>query len=403
MATAVADPKAAPTKAVAKVDWNKPTDKNGLEKLGGMIADQLMKSLPGFLQKQGKQNADRMIRALILQAQKTPKLMECSPMSLFGACIEAARLGLEIGGSLGHAYLIPFKGSAQLIIGYKGFNDLAWRSNKVVGVQVGKHCLKDSFEYELGTESFLRHKPADGDRGQVLKYYVTITTTTGKNFDLMTVKELLDFRARYALSKGSGPWFEAAFDDAGVFIPQNGFDWMAWKTIFRRMCKFLPLSPELQTAISLDEASERGELSTYQESVELLTGQTQEQLGNGNGNGGSTTSDDLRRRMENSRAEAAEVVVEATGEVIETLKDYSRAAAKRIADADGSVAFSKAVEAVDAELLKFDPKHVAGTLVVVARRGAGVAENAPLARLGDKPLESAKKAVDLYLEEIGRE
>lgn len=389
------------TKAVAKaVDWNKPTDKNGLERMGDMIVGQVEKSLPKFLAGQGK----KMVRSLILQAtnKSSAKLMDCSPLTLFGACIEAARLGLEIGGALGHAYLIPFKGSAQLIIGYKGFNDLAWRSNRVIGVQVGKHCLRDSFEYELGTESFLRHKPADGDRGPVLKYYVVITTTTGKNFDMMTVQEAINFRARYALSKGSGPWYEAAFE-GDVFVPQNGFDWMAWKTIYRRMCKFLPLSPELQSAITIDEDSERGELQPYQESIELLTGQPQDHSADGNGNGESKTSDDLRRRMENSRAEAAEVVVEATGEVIETLRDYSKAAAKRIADADGSVAFSKAVEAVDAELLKFDPKHVAGTLVAVARRGAGVAENAPLARLGDKPLESAKRAVDLYLEEIGRE
>ena len=39
---------------------------------------------------------------------------------------------LEVDGVTGQAFLIPFKGRAQLVIGYKGFNTLAARSGLTV-------------------------------------------------------------------------------------------------------------------------------------------------------------------------------------------------------------------------------------------------------------------------------
>ncbi len=266
------DPQSTPTKAIAKpIDWTKPTDKGGLERCGQVIVGQMQKALPKFLQGQ----ADKMIRALIMQAQKTPKLMQCSPLTLFGACLEAARLGLEIGGPMGHAYLIPFKGSATLIIGYKGLAELAWRSKQFKAIEVGQVRQKDAFDYMRGTESFLKHKEALGDRGRVLLYYVVIKTEHGSTFDLMTLEDAIAFRDRYALSKGSGPWFEMAQRDDGTPEPLNGFNWMTWKTILRRMFKVLPLSQELQHAVALDEESERGELQPAQESIPLLLGEAE--------------------------------------------------------------------------------------------------------------------------------
>jgi len=403
------------TKAVAKVDWEKPTDKNGLEKLGSMLVDQINKSLPKLMQGQGA----KMVRALILTCQKTPKLMGCSPISLFGACLEASRLGLEIGGQQGHAYLLPFGSKkagvdqATLVIGYKGLADLAWRSGKITSIEPGLVKAKDAFEYKRGTGSFLDHKEARGDRGLVELYYVVVKTVFGSTFDVITLEDAIAFRNRYCMARNApasvrdnSPWYDIDEPENGVPVPYNGFHWMAWKTIIRRISKLLPSSVEFQAlaqAVAVDEASERGELLPTQESVPLLIGTDDETDGGESKNAGAGTSGDLRRRMDNSKSAGQGEVIEADGEVVPSFADYLKGAAKSVSACDGSVDFSKLLDSIEADLVKKDPKHVAGSIVAIARRGAGVAENAPIARFNDKSLESGKKAVVLYLEEIGRE
>ncbi len=69
---------------------------------------------------------------------QTGKLQECAPESIYLAAIRAATLRLSVDPSLGQAYLIPFKGRATLIVGYKGLYDLALRTGKYRYINVGK-------------------------------------------------------------------------------------------------------------------------------------------------------------------------------------------------------------------------------------------------------------------------
>jgi hypothetical protein len=71
--------------------------------------------------------------------------------------MSAAVLGLEVDGVTGQAYLIPFAGKAQLVIGYKGFNTLAARSGITITGAVVREG--DEFDYELGSNGYVRHKP----------------------------------------------------------------------------------------------------------------------------------------------------------------------------------------------------------------------------------------------------
>ncbi len=63
-----------------------------------------------------------------------PQLLDCTPRSLFTAVAEAAALGLDLDGILGHAYLIPFKNhgvlEATLVPGDKGIKERAYRSGR---------------------------------------------------------------------------------------------------------------------------------------------------------------------------------------------------------------------------------------------------------------------------------
>src|SRR4051812_31480222 len=72
------------------------------------MSSKMMAALPKHV------TADRMIRVAINCIRKTPKLLDCDPASLFGAITEAATYGWELGGVLGHAYLVPFRRECQL-------------------------------------------------------------------------------------------------------------------------------------------------------------------------------------------------------------------------------------------------------------------------------------------------
>jgi phage RecT family recombinase len=76
--------------------------------------------------------------------------------------MSAACLGLEVDGVTGQAYLIPFKGRAQLVVGYKGYNTLAARSGITITGAVVREG--DEFDYQLGSAAFVRHKPK-GSKG----------------------------------------------------------------------------------------------------------------------------------------------------------------------------------------------------------------------------------------------
>ena len=116
-------------------------------------------------------SAERMLRVCALAIQKTPKLAECDMMTLLGAMITLGTLGLEPNTPLGQAYLIPFEKrtrengrwvttgvDVQVIIGYKGFIELARRSGQIVSISAQPVYEKDHFEFDYLRADELSHK-----------------------------------------------------------------------------------------------------------------------------------------------------------------------------------------------------------------------------------------------------
>lgn len=194
-------------------------------------------------------NADRMARIALTVIRKNKKLEECNPISLFGAIIQASQVGLEIGI---HAHLVPFYNNktkqyeVQMIPDYRGLMHLARNSGDISSISANVVYDADKFDYQFGTGSFLHHKPARGDKGEVMGAYAIAKYKDGDNqFDYMTVEEIAKIRDR-SKAKDSGPWI-------------TDYDAMAMKTVVRRLCKYLPVSIELQTAVRLDETHDIGE------------------------------------------------------------------------------------------------------------------------------------------------
>lgn len=196
-------------------------------------------------------NADRMLKIALGALRTTPKLMNCSVESLFGAIVQCSQLGLEPNTPLGHAYLIPFDNKrenrmeVQIIFGYKGLVDLARRSGQIVSISAHEVCEKDHFEYEYGLDEKLVHRPSMGFRGEVIGFYaVAKLVGGGYAFEVMSREQIEQIR-------DASQNYKYARDKAATVWGQH-FVEMGRKTVLRRLFKYLPVSIELATAAVLD-------------------------------------------------------------------------------------------------------------------------------------------------------
>jgi recombination protein RecT len=114
--------------------------------------------------------ADRMARLALTVFSTNPDLALCSQRSVAGSLITACQLGLEPNVN-GQCYLIPYKGTCTLVPGWKGLVDLANRSGRCT-VWTGAVYKGDDFDYALGDNPFVRHKPGESDEDAELLTHV---------------------------------------------------------------------------------------------------------------------------------------------------------------------------------------------------------------------------------------
>ncbi|MNO55008.1 recombination and repair protein RecT [compost metagenome] len=195
---------------------------------------------------------DRLLRIATTSIRTNPKLKVCTPESLLGAVMQCAQLGLE-PSILGHAYLIPYKNKnketgqyvdeCQFQIGYKGLIELARRTGQISSIMAQAVYEKDQFEYEYGINEKLKHVPADGDRGPVVKYYAYAKFKDGGySFLVMSRRDIEIHRDKFSKAKSYGPWVDH-------------FDEMAKKTVLKALMKYMPISVEFQRAVDQDETT----------------------------------------------------------------------------------------------------------------------------------------------------
>jgi recombination protein RecT len=191
-------------------------------------------------------------RVALTAIRSNPMLQDADFISLMGAIMTTAQLGLEPSGPLGQAYLIPFKNNkekridVQLILGYQGLIELAYRSGRVMSIIAHTVCKEDYFEWELGTNERIIHRPAEGNRGELVgAYAIAKLAGGGQVFDYMTRAEI---EARRDRSKGAGsdhsPW-------------KTDYEAMARKTAVRQLFKWLPASVAVSAALGADSQSFR--------------------------------------------------------------------------------------------------------------------------------------------------
>jgi recombination protein RecT len=194
---------------------------------------------------------ERMIKVVLSATARNPDLLKCTRQSIVRAVMQAAELGLEIGGLLGEAYLVPYNEQVRCIIGYRGFIKLARQSGEIDAIDAHPVYEGDVFDVNFA-ESTIAHSPGDLTRnreeGRILAFYAIARYRRGfKQIDVMTLGEVNKIRAR-SKAANKGPWV----DD---------FVEMGRKTVVRRLSKYLDLSAEVRRAFEIEAEHEERERS----------------------------------------------------------------------------------------------------------------------------------------------
>lgn len=211
---------------------------------------------------------DRLIKLAQITVSRVPKLGECSGLSILNCVMDCARFGLEPGGPLATAHLVPYWNSkancmeAQFIIDYKGLIELAMRDERIRSIIARAVYAGEKFVVSFGTDAGITHHPdfaVPMKPENVVAVYAVATLADGSTvFDVMGREEVERIKARSKASN-AGPWVT---------------DWveMAKKTVSRRLCKVLPKSAELRDALDRD-ADENPEPMRFVENEALVQGE----------------------------------------------------------------------------------------------------------------------------------
>lgn len=194
---------------------------------------------------------EKMARIALNELRSSPYLAKIAlqnPGSFVNAVLQASHLGLEIGGALGQAYLVPFKGEIKMMPGYRGLISLSRRSGEISNINAYVVYEHDEFDMELGLEIKVRHKPKiTGSRGEpMLVYMIAHFKDGGNHFEWMTIDEVMSIKARSSAVKSGGttPW-------------DTDRDEMIKKTVIRRGWKYLPMSIEMMNLEKIEAATEQ--------------------------------------------------------------------------------------------------------------------------------------------------
>lgn len=211
-----------------------PAQEGGLKALLEQARPRIAEILPKHL------SAERMVRIALAAAHRNPKIAECSPLSIVNCVIQASELGLEPGGALRHAYLVPYAKECTFQPSYMGLLELARRSGAFQQIEARCIHARDKFTLAYTPMAEFTHLPFLGDDPGLMThaYAYAILANGGRVFEIATHAEVEAARAQ-SRAKDSLAWTKF-------------YDEMAKKVVLKKLLKRQPCSVELARAVELD-------------------------------------------------------------------------------------------------------------------------------------------------------
>lgn len=194
----------------------------------------------------------------VIRLSNDGNLAKCDYMSIVGAAMQVAYLGLELDNTLGQAYVLARyvkkqnKYIATFQIGYKGLVALLLRSNQVKSITPIITYENEPFKFEFNSNGLnFSHSPLPpSQRGNRVGAYVQIQLKNGGiHTEYMWEEEILEVKKLSDSADSQySPWNSSEVSK----------DAMYKKTVLKRACKLLPLSTEVSEVVYLEDAQERG-------------------------------------------------------------------------------------------------------------------------------------------------
>lgn len=190
---------------------------------------------------------DRFVRTALTSVQLHPELLQADRRSLFLSCLQAATDGLIPDGREGA--LVVFKTKVkrrddrgnqveewiekvQWMPMYGGLLKKIRNSDQLSSIAANVVYEADQFDYELGDEERIVHRPALANRGKQVAVYAIAKLKDGSIYrEVMPWSDVMQIRAS-SKAKDGPAW-------------SNWEDEMARKSAIRRLSKRLPAASDL--------------------------------------------------------------------------------------------------------------------------------------------------------------
>ena len=181
---------------------------------------------------------ERFVRVTMTAIQNTPALLNADRQTLYGAAMRAAQDGLLPDGREGA--IVTFGNKAQWMPMVAGIMKKVRNSGEISTWSVHAVYENDEFDYCLGDEEKITHKPTMRNRGELIAVYSIVVMKDGEKSREVMAREDVDAIRKRSRSPDKGPW-------------STDYDEMAKKTVIRRHAKRLPMSTDLDGVVGRED------------------------------------------------------------------------------------------------------------------------------------------------------
>lgn len=196
---------------------------------------------------------DHFRAGVLAQVFKNPGIVSCNVASIWSAFYGAASLGLDLNPAAKLAHVLPYKGKAQLIVGYQGFIELAYRCEEVAAIECDVVREGDDFAFKREADATrFSHMPnwLAREPGELVATYAVCRFHGGGVVAVVLPRwEVLAIKAKSPSAGASfSPWNDKQAESE-----------MWKKTAIRRLAKLIPQANELRHALQLTIAEVHAE------------------------------------------------------------------------------------------------------------------------------------------------
>jgi len=193
--------------------------------------------------------AERFIRTIVTAVQMQPELLEADRRTLISSCMKAAQDGLLLDGREAGLSVYKNRDTGLKTVSYLpmvgGILKKIRLSGEISSVRAHVVYEGDEFEFELGDNERIHHKPNLAKQTKAVAVYAIAKFRDGDiQREVMSFAQVEKIRAK-ATGIGKACWAS---------------EWgeMAKKTVIRRLAKRLPSSNDLDQVLQSDNALTQG-------------------------------------------------------------------------------------------------------------------------------------------------